>query len=44
MPHQFTDAQFAIAVTALVIAVIFVAEYFRRRKVRTAALRSSSHS
>jgi hypothetical protein len=40
MLHQFTNAQIAIAVTVLVIVAVFVAEYLRRRKARTAALRN----
>jgi hypothetical protein len=40
MIHQFTNAQLIIAGTVLVMVVIFVAEYLRRRKARTAALRN----
>jgi hypothetical protein len=40
MFHQFTNTQIAIAVTVLVLVAIFVAEYFRRRKARTAVLRN----
>jgi hypothetical protein len=39
MLHYLTNAQIIIAVTVLVIAAIFVAEFIRRRKAKTAALR-----
>jgi len=39
MFHQFTSSQIVIAITVLVIAAIILAEYFQRRKVKTAALR-----
>ncbi|MGD0346843.1 MAG: hypothetical protein ABSA85_08805 [Terracidiphilus sp.] len=40
MFHLFTNAQIIIAVTVLVMVAIFVAEYLRRRKATTAALRN----
>jgi hypothetical protein len=40
MFHQFTSAQIIIAVTVLVIVAIFVVEYLKRRKAKTAALRN----
>ena len=39
MSYHFTNDQIIIAVTVLVVAAIFVAEYLRRRKAKTAALR-----
>lgn len=40
MFHQFTTTQIAIAAAVLVFVAIFVAEYFRRHKARTALLRN----
>jgi len=40
MFHQFTNAQLFIAVAVLVVVAIVVAEYLRRRKARTTALRN----
>jgi hypothetical protein len=40
MFHQFTNTQLIIAGTVLVLVVIFVAEYLRRRKAKTASLRN----
>ena len=39
MFHQLTNAQLFIAVAVLVVMVIVVGDYFRRRKARTAAFR-----
>jgi hypothetical protein len=40
MFHQFTNTQLIIAGTVLVLVIIFVAEYLRRRKAKTASLRN----
>ena len=40
MSYHFTNAQIMIAVTVLVLVVIAVGEYLRRRKAKTAALRN----
>ncbi len=39
MFHQFTNAQVFIALAVLVVVVIVVGDYLRRRKARTAAFR-----
>ncbi len=39
MFHQLTNAQLFIALAVLVVVVIVVGDYFRRRKARTAAFR-----
>ncbi len=40
MLHQFTNTQLIIAGTVLALVIIFVAEYLRRRKAKTASLRN----
>ncbi len=40
MFHQFTNAQVFIALAVLVVVVIVVGDYLRRRKARTAAFRN----
>jgi len=40
MFHQFTNNQLIIAGTVFVLVIIFVAEYLRRRKAKTASLRN----
>ena len=39
MFHQFTNAELFIALAVLVVAIIVVGDFFRRRKAKTAAFR-----